>query len=74
MPGVFESLLILPVLGWGVLWIWALVDIGSRDDEDFRAVGESKAIWFVVVLVLQFFGLLGYLLWTRPKLVTRAPQ
>lgn len=67
LPGI-ELLFLLPLLGWGVLWVWALADIATRDDDEFRAAGESRAMWFVIVFVLQFFGLLGYLLWARPKL------
>jgi hypothetical protein len=65
--------LVLPVLiGWGVLWVWALIDIGNRPDAQWRAAGESKTMWFLLVFVLQFFGLLFYLFSVRPKLASVA--
>ena len=47
-----------------------LYEIGTSSDEDFQAVGQSRALWFVVVLVLQFFGTLTYFFMVRPKLRT----
>ena len=61
-------LLPIPVLLIGV-WIWALADIASHDDEAWRTVGESKTVWFLLVTVLQFFGTVAYLVGTRPKLM-----
>lgn len=58
----------LILLSLGALWIWVLWDIASYDDETWRAAGESKTVWFLLVTVLQFFGTLAYLLSTRPKL------
>lgn len=58
----------MPVLLWLVGWLWALYDAGSRDAALWRAAGESKATWFLLILVLQFFGTLAYLLWVRPRL------
>lgn len=37
-------------------------------DEEWRSAGESKSIWFLAILVLQFFGTLVYLVSVRPKL------
>lgn len=52
----------------GGAWLWALVDIATRPQWVYKAAGESKGLWFVVVLVLQFFGTIGYLAMARPEL------
>lgn len=56
------------LLGWVGLWFWALFDSGRWDDETWRAAGESKTTWFLLILVFQFFGTLFYLASVRPKL------
>ncbi len=56
------------LIGYGVFWAFMLYEIGTTSEESFRAAGRSKALWFVVVLVLQFFGTLAYFFMVRPKL------
>jgi hypothetical protein len=63
-----EALIPVVFILWGVVWVWALVEIGSTPPEAFSAAGESKTVWFLLVLVLQFFGLLAYLLSTRRRI------
>ena len=60
-----EALILVPFVAWGITWLWALGEIGSTPHEVFRAAGESKTVWFLLVLVLQFFGLLAYLISAR---------
>jgi hypothetical protein len=60
--------ILLPVVGWLVLWLWTLYDAGRYSDAAWHAAGESRAMWLLLILVLQFFGTLFYLLWVRPKL------
>ena len=55
-------------VAWGVVWLWALYDAVTRPEEVWLAAGESKIMWCLLIVVLQFFGTLFYVLWTRPKL------
>ena len=61
-------LLVGALLAYGLFWLAMLREIAIRPDEMYRQVGESKAIWFLVVLVLQFFGTLAYYFLVRPRL------
>ncbi len=56
------------------MWLWTLYDAGSHPEETWRAVGESKPLWFLAIFVLQFFGTVFYLLWVRPKLMEQERQ
>ena len=69
LQAVGSIVLGLAVIAWLVVWIWALQDAGRYTDEEWRAAGESKTTWFLLILVLQFFGTLFYLLSVRPKLL-----
>ncbi len=64
-------LALLVFLGYGIFWAFMLYEIGKHSDQDFQAIGQSRALWFVVVLVLQFFGTITYFFWVRPKLKAR---
>ena len=66
-------LAVLVVLGYGVFWAFMLYEIASRPDEAYREAGQSKWLWFIIVLVLQFFGTLGYFFLARKEL-QRAEQ
>lgn len=66
--GFLEILFVFPFLAWLGVWLWTLYDAGSHSDEVWRASGESKLLWFLAIVVLQFFGTVFYLLWVRPKL------
>ena len=68
MFGFMEVLIIGGFLAYGIFWLWMLKEIASRPDSVYERAGESKGLWFVVVLVLQLFGTLGYLFMVRPKL------
>ena len=65
-----EILIFLLFIVWLVFWVKMLVEIGRRPDSVYREAGESKAIWFLAVLVFQFFGTLVYFLMVREKLDT----
>lgn len=60
---------LLPFILWIGIWVWALFDAGSYPEEIWRRAGESKTMWILLILVLQFFGTLFYLLRVRPKLL-----
>ena len=68
MGSVLAIMIIVGVLAWGAFWLLMLYEIGTRPDSAYENAGESKAIWFLVVLVLQFFGTLAYFFMARDKL------
>jgi hypothetical protein len=61
---------LLILLVWGIAWVWTLVDIVSWPGTTWAGSGQSKALWFILVFFFQFFGLLGYWAFARPKLVS----
>ena len=61
-------IVVAAVIGFGVFWLWMLYEIATRPDAAYERAGQSKALWFIVVLVLQFFGTLGYFFMARDKL------
>jgi hypothetical protein len=73
VEGLLEFLWI-PVGGlWFVVWLWAMFDAGRYPDEVWRDTGESKTLWFLLILVVPFLGTLLYLVTVRPKLRYNAP-
>lgn len=68
MGEVAVVLAIVAVASYGAFWLMMLFEIGARPDWVYEQAGESKGLWFVVVLVLQFFGTLGYFFFVRDKL------
>ena len=62
------EVLVLLFVAYGVFWVWMLVEIATRPDRVYREAGQSKALWLVVVLALQFFGTLGYFFMVRKEL------
>ena len=71
---VGSVLVSLAALGWLAMWIWALQDAGGYPEDTWQSAGESKATWFLLILVLQFFGTLFYLFSVRPKLQAAAGE
>ena len=49
-----------------VLWIWALVDCLSVDDDSQYQSG-TKLIWVLIIVLLHWVGALIYLAIGRPK-------
>lgn len=66
---VFVIMIVAAVVAWGAFWLMMLYEIGTRPDSVYESAGESKALWFLVVLVLQFFGTLAYFFMAREKLI-----
>jgi len=56
-----ELLLVLPLLGITVLWIWALIDCATKEPD-----GNQKIVWIIVICLTQFIGALVYLIARRP--------
>ena len=77
MGELASVLAVAAFFAWGFFWLWMLFEIGGRPDWVYEQAGESKGLWFVIVLVLQFFGTLGYFFFVRDKLrrveLERAP-
>ena len=69
MGTVLVVVVIAAVVAYGVFWILMLREIALRPDHVYLKSGESKGLWFVVVLVLQFFGTLAYFFIVRDKLI-----
>jgi hypothetical protein len=69
MGTVVGLLVVVGLAAYGAFWLWMLYEIGKRPDFVYQRVGESKAVWFVLVLVLQLFGTLGYFFMAREKLI-----
>jgi Phospholipase_D-nuclease N-terminal len=55
-------------LAYGIFWVLILREIAARPRDVYKRAGESKVIWFLVVLVLQLFGTLAYFLFVRNEL------
>jgi phospholipase D-like protein len=49
-----------------VLWIWALIDCLSVDDDSQYQSG-SKLIWVLIIVLLHWVGALIYLAIGRPR-------
>jgi hypothetical protein len=70
MRGLFEGWHVIVLVGF-VLWLWALVDALRRPAQQWRAVGQNK-ILFVVLIILGWIGALLYALIPRPALARQA--
>ena len=68
MEAIPIVLMIGVLLAYGVFWVLMLREIAVRPDRVYQEAGESKGLWFLVVLVLQFFGTMAYFFWVRDKL------
>ncbi|HEV3473051.1 MAG TPA: PLDc N-terminal domain-containing protein [Actinomycetota bacterium] len=61
--------MILALLAWATVWVFSLIEILRRwSDEAWALSGQNRLAWFLVVLFFQFFGLLFYLSFGRPRL------
>lgn len=59
----------LYVATWIITAVVILVDIRKYDDDDWRASGESRAVWLLLSTLLLFpFGVATYLVIVREKL------
>ena len=48
-----ETLLLLPFVGWFVLWVCTLCDAGRYSDAAWSMAGESRTMRLLLILVLQ---------------------
>jgi hypothetical protein len=68
MLGIAGGFVLLLALAVMCAWLWALVDIVRRPDQEFAAAGQNKILWVVVVALLHVIGVLLYLFIARPAL------
>lgn len=59
-------------LGAFVYWIVALVEVIRIPDQQFRAAGTEKAMWIIVVALLQIVGALVWLFAKRSDVLAAA--
>lgn len=69
MFGLF-ALALLGVLG---LSIYAIVDVASRSDREFKAIGSERTTWLLLVLFVTLPAAIAYLVGVRPRLVAAPP-
>jgi Phospholipase_D-nuclease N-terminal len=69
---VVELPILIGLAAWSLIWLWAIFDANRYPDEVWRRAGKDRSVWLLLILVLQFFGTLFYLLRVRPEL--RAQQ
>ena len=43
-----------------VYWIWSIVDVVKRPDNEWRAAGQSKVLWLVLIILLGILGSVIY--------------
>ena len=66
--GGLELLILGIVFGSIGAWVWSLVDILKRSEPEWKAIGQDRTLWLLVILFVGVLGSIGYLLAVRPKL------
>lgn len=56
---VYAALLVV-VVGTFAYWLSALVDAIRRPSSDFEAIGRSKVLWVLGILIFELIGALAY--------------
>lgn len=70
--GIFELIIIAIVLGAFGTFAWSLVDMLGRPAHQWKAVGQDRTLWLLVILFVGLPGSIAYLAAIRPKLVRAA--
>ncbi len=68
MLGGLELIIIAIVFGAIGLWGWSIVDVLNRPAHEWKAIGQERTLWLLVILFVGLPGSIGYLLAIRPKL------
>lgn len=66
--GGLGFLLLLMGLGTFVVWVYALFDLLRRPEDEWRAAGQDRLLWALVVIFLSLIGAVLYLVIARPAL------
>jgi Phospholipase_D-nuclease N-terminal len=61
-------IIILVFLASMALWLYTLVDVLRRPDQQYAAAGQTKLVWLLVVLLGHVLGSIIYLAVARPQL------
>ncbi len=64
--GLVELFLVLILV---VPWLWVLYDALRWPGPAWKRAGRSKPVWIAFIVALAPFGVLAYLILTRPELV-----
>jgi Protein of unknown function (DUF2510)/Phospholipase_D-nuclease N-terminal len=70
--GVFELIILAIVFGSIGTWVWSLADMLGRPAHQWKAIGQERVLWLLVILFVGVPGSIGYLLAIRPKLARAA--
>lgn len=70
--GGLELIIIAIVLGVFGTFVWSLVDVLGRPAPQWKAVGQDRTLWLLVILFVGLPGSIAYLAAIRPKLVRAA--
>lgn len=65
-------LFIVLVLGSLGTFVWSLVDMLGRPEQQWKAIGQERAIWLLLILLAGLPASIGYLVAIRPKLLRAA--
>lgn len=62
MTFVFPCLVSIISLGFLAFWIWMLIDVVKRDDNDFADNNskDQKVIWLLLIIFTSYIGALIY--------------
>jgi hypothetical protein len=72
MFGVLELVILGVVFGSIGAWVWSLVDMLGRPEHQWKAVGQERTLWLLLILLVGLPASIGYLFAIRPKLVRAA--
>jgi magnesium-transporting ATPase (P-type) len=57
-----------------VFWVWGIVDAAKRPEAEWARIGQSKALWLVLMVIVGIPATLVYVFWPRRKFKALAPQ
>ena len=65
---VFFLVILGLVLASTLWWIWTLIDVLRRPDQQYEAAGQTKLVWLIVVFFGHIIGVILWLVGARPQL------
>lgn len=67
MLGLMELVIIVFVFGSLGVWAWGLVDVLKHSEQEWRAIGQDRTTWMLVIMFAGVLGAAAYVLAVRPK-------
>lgn len=67
MLGGLELIFLAVIFGSIGVWAWSLIDLLGRSDPQWKAIGQEKVLWLLVVLFVGLPGSIAYLAAIKPK-------